>query len=47
MSETGLPDGQDGWDVGKKIGRKYMIHGLEISAIKNIIYGKVQKGEST
>ena len=30
--------------MGKKIGKKWMIHGLEISAIKNTIYGKVQKG---
>lgn len=33
-----------GMDEGKKIGKKWMIHGLEISAIKNTIYGKVQKG---
>ena len=30
--------------MGKKIGKKWMIHGLEISVIKNTIYGKVQTG---
>lgn len=32
MSERGPQDGQGGWDVGKKIGRKWIIHGVEISA---------------